>query len=312
MGILFHHMTPIVVTPGLTWRPDTMVLPALGANRAELLDGQADGCHAGDERGRIMLTHQLVNGLARVIRTVLFLAPVVWSCESFAQEAKPGPGDEKAIAILQGMSNYLAKEATISFRARTFLDVVQKTGIKVKMAREVELSLKKPNGLQAELRDETGAAGSVWYDGSKLIVWRRSENEVMNLQFTGGIDKLLDELTDKYEFQIPIADLLYSDVAKALGENLISSEYVGPGVVDGVPCHHLSFESEGADWQIWIEADSTPVPRRFVIDYVTEQNQPQFMAQFDAWSIGADLDDSQFTVQIPESVKRVDFGKAQP
>jgi hypothetical protein len=42
--------------------------------------------------------------------------------------------------------------------------------------------------------------------------------------------------------------------------------------VDGVPCHQLSFESPGADWQIWIEADSTPVPRRFVIDFVDEDN----------------------------------------
>ena len=258
-----------------------------------------------------MMARQFVIRFVRLVRTVLLLVPLVWSNEVLAQEAKSGVRDEKAMAILQGMSDYLANANSMSFSARTFFDVIEKSGIKVKIAREVELNLKKPNRLQAELRDDTGAAGSIWYDGSKLTVWRRSDNEFMTLQFTGGIDKLLDELTDKYEFQIPIADLLYSNVAKALGESLISSEYVGPRIVDGVPCHHLSFESEGADWQIWIEADSTPVPRRFVIDYVTEENQPQFMAQFDAWSIGGDLDDSQFTVWVPESVRQVEFAKTQ-
>jgi hypothetical protein len=255
-----------------------------------------------------MITGQLMNIL---VRALLLLAPVVWSCESLAQESTFGSRDERAMAVLQEMSDYLAKESTMSFRAHTFVDVIGKSGIKVKASREIELSLKRPNGVQAEIRDDAGGAGSVWYDGEKLTVWRRSDNEVMTLQFAGGIDKLLDELTDKYEFQIPIGDFLYSHVATALGEHIISSEYVGLRTVGGVLCHHLSFESDGADWQIWIEADSTPVPRRFVIDYVTEGNQPQFMAQLDAWSIGGSLDDLQFTVQIPESVRQVEFAKAQ-
>jgi hypothetical protein len=256
---------------------------------------------------------QVPNRLFQMCRALVFCSLLaVWPCETFAQNDQSGPRDERAMALLKGMSDYLAREDAISFRARTFFDVVRKNGIKFKMAREVEVSLKKPNNIQAELRDDAGGAGSVFYDGSNLTVWRRSENEVMTLPFTGTIDKLLDELIDKYEFQIPIADLLYSDVAKALGENLISSEYIGLRVVDGVPCHQLSFESDGADWQIWIEADSTPVPRRFVIDYVTEKDPPQFMAQIDSWSIGGDLDDSLFTVQIPEGVKQVEFAKVQP
>jgi hypothetical protein len=188
--------------------------------------------------------------------------------------------------------------------------VVQKSGIKFKAAREVELSLKRPNQIHAEMLDDAGNAGSVWYDGSKLTVWRRSDNEFMTLELAANTDQLLDELIDKYEFQIPIADLLYSQVSKALGENLISSEYIGMRVVDGVPCHHVSFESEGADWQMWIQADSTPLPRRFVIDYVTTENQPQFMAQLDAWSVGREFDESDFKVVLPQDVKQVEFGKA--
>src|SRR5688572_32257698 len=233
-----------------------------------------------------------------VFRSAALLATAAWPLmgRTLAQDGETGATDEKAIAILQGMSDYLAKEPTVSFRARTFFDVVQQSGIKVKMAREVEVILERPNRLYADTLDDAGIASSIWYDGSKLTVWSRSANEFMTLEFTGDTDQLLDELIDKYELQIPLADLLYSDVAEALGENIISSEYVGLRTVDGVQCHHLSFESDGADWQIWVEADSTPVACRFVIDYVTEESQPQFMAQLDAWSLGAELEEFRFTV----------------
>ena len=256
----------------------------------------------------------------QVCYAAVLLAAGSWSLvgQTLAQDSQTGRRDEKALAVLQGMSDYLSKEQTISFRARTFFDVVQEDGIKVKTAREVDVILKRPNHLQANTLDDTGAAASAWYDGSKLTVWRKSANEVMTLDFADDTDKLLDELVDKYEFQIALADLLYSDVSKALGENAISSQYIGLRMVDGVQCHLISFESDGADWQLWVEADTTPVPRRFVIDYVIAEHQPQFMAQLDAWSLGGEYEDSRFTAVVPEGVKQVEFrkvaadGQAQP
>ena len=55
MRILFHLMTPIVVTPELMWRQDTTVgtmgPPVSEANRAESLDGPAGELPVDDERG---------------------------------------------------------------------------------------------------------------------------------------------------------------------------------------------------------------------------------------------------------------------
>jgi hypothetical protein len=118
---------------------------------------------------------------------------------------------------------------------------------------------------------------------------------------------MLDQVIEEYDAQLPLADLFYSNINKTLGEDIVSAEYVGLRMVDGVPCHQLSFESLGADWQIWIEADSTPLPRRFVIDFVADDNKPQFMAQMNAWSIGGDIEDFNFTAAFPESVEEVEF-----
>lgn len=215
--------------------------------------------------------------------------------------------DEKALTILKGMSDYIGGSETLSFRTKTFFDVVEESGIKIKAGRASTVLLKRPKHLYIEAEGDDGSATTIWFDGSKLTLWRRDANEVMSLDFEGATDAMLDHVIEEYDAQIPLADLFYSDLNKTFGEDLISAEYVGVRLIDGVKCHQLSFESPGADWQIWIEADSTPVPRRFVIDFVAEDNKPQYMAQMDAWSIGGEIEDFNFVAAVPESVEQVEF-----
>jgi hypothetical protein len=212
--------------------------------------------------------------------------------------------DEKATTVFQGMSDYLAKAVTTSFRMKTYTDQMRKSGIRIKAVREGHVVMKRPNQINIEIVDENGAARTIWFDGSKLTVWARHLNEVKSIDFKGTTDALFDHVTDKYQLNpSPIADLLFSNVSKALGKSIISAEYLGLLTVDGVKCHHLSFESTGADWQIWIEADATPLPRRMTITYVTDERRPQYMAELDRWSIDGDVDQAKFTAGVPESAK---------
>lgn len=248
---------------------------------------------------------------ARVLRLIsasfitAIIATMSWAPAS-AQEEK-SPMDEEALTILKGMSDYLGGSETISFRATTFFDVVLESGIKIKAGRASRVLLKRPKDLYIEAEGDDGSATTIWFDGSKVTLWRRDANQVMSLDFEGTTDAMLDHVIEEYDAQLPLADLLYSNINKTLGEDIVSAEYVGLRMVDGVPCHQLSFESLGADWQIWIEADSTPLPRRFVIDFVADDNKPQFMAQMNAWSIGGDIEDFNFTAAFPESVEEVEF-----
>lgn len=226
-----------------------------------------------------------------------------------ARSEKAGPVDEKAMQILQDMSDYLSKADTVSFRARTFFDRVRKSGIKIKAARVNSILLKRPSHLHANSVSEDGSAQTIWFDGSKLSVWRRHKNEYMELGFKGTTDALVDHLDDKYGINLPVADLLFSNIGEALKANIISSEYLGERIVQGVKTHHLSFESTGADWQIWIEADKTPLPRRFAITYVNDKIEPQFLAQLDQWSLGEDVTGDRFSAAVPEKAKKVEFGK---
>jgi len=240
---------------------------------------------------------------------VLLLANALASVPVRAQKEKAGPMDAKAMQILQGMSDYIARAKTLSFRARALFDEVRESGIKIKSASTIQVVMQRPSSFRILTITDSGAARSSWFDGSKLTVLMRDTNQFMELDYKGTIDGLLDELLDKHEFQLPLADLVYSDIAKNFKENLISAEYLGIKLVNGIKCNHLSFESAGVDWQIWVQADATPVPRRFAISYLNDAEKPEFLASFSRWSIDGKAVEEQFKASIPASAKKVPFGK---
>lgn len=120
----------------------------------------------------------LLAGFIAVIATSASWVP------SYAQ-GDDGPVDKKAIGILKAMSDYLGDSETISFRTKTFFDVVQKSGIKIKTGRSSTVLLKRPENLYIHAEGEDGSASTIWFDGSKLTLWRRDANEVMAIDFKG-------------------------------------------------------------------------------------------------------------------------------
>ena len=68
------------------------------------------------------------------------------------------------------------------------------------------------------------------------------------------IDGALDAVFERTGMVIPLADFLYADVYARLMESVQRGVYLGIHEAGGVPCHHLSFEQETIDWQLWIDA----------------------------------------------------------
>ena len=243
----------------------------------------------------------------RILVSICALAFVAMSYSFGLAQDSNAPIDEKAIATLKEMSNYLGESQTMSFHINSYFDMVQKAGTKIKVNRASKVLLKRPNQLNIQAEGDDGSAVSIWYDGSKLTMWMRDINQVMSDDIEGTTDAMLDHLIDKFDVQLPLSDLFYTDVSTSLTKEIESATYVGIRLVDGIKCHHLFFRSPDVDWQIWIEADATPVPRRFAMDFIGEDNDPQYMANMTSWSIGGELGDFNFVAAVPESVKKVDF-----
>jgi hypothetical protein len=90
-------------------------------------------------------------------------------------------------------------------------------------------------------------------------------------------------------------------------ENVESGVYVGENHVGTAKCHHLALRQRLLDWQIWIEAGDKPLPRKFVITFKRQVDEPQFMALLHRWDVNPELNDSLFEFQAPPGVQKVDF-----
>ena len=128
----------------------------------------------------------------------------------------------------------------------------------------------------------------------------------------GTIDETLDYLMENYPINIPIADLLYSDIFTIAKENLLSAVYLGERTIEGDVLDHLSFESTGADWQLWVQHGDRPVPRRLLITFVNTPGEPEYLTIIPEWDFDPKVDDAAFQFAPPKDWERFEIAKNPP
>ena len=212
--------------------------------------------------------------------------------------------DKAAEEILQRMSDYLGSSESLSFTVSTLFDTVQEGGIKLKIGAERKVFLRRPNKLyMSALRDDL-VRRETWYDGKTLSVYSKDRNTYLTVPVPSQLDAMFDHVQDKLKMNMPLVDLLSGDLFKKSKESLISGRYLGKRLVDGVLTHYLSFESDGADWQVWVEAGDRPVPRRYVIIDVSSPGEPAYLARMSDWQVNIELGDPMFVFTPPQGARR--------
>jgi hypothetical protein len=227
-----------------------------------------------------------------------------------AAENKKGYMDPMAFKVLENVSDYLSKAKTLSMKGTTIDDHVMESGVIVTYAKDVEVYVKRPDKFLAIILGDNLQQRRIYFDGKSLVRLNVDKNTYQKLPFNGNIDGVLDHIMDNYDIDLPLADLIYNDLARVMKESIISAEHMGERIVEGVPCHHLSFESTGADWQVWVQKWDKPVPRRFAINFVNIDGSPQYLAMFKEWRINPGLDEQIFTFTPPFGAKEVEIKKS--
>ena len=60
------------------------------------------------------------------------------------------------------------------------------------------------------------------------------------------------------------------------------------------------------DWQLWIEADDTPLPRKMVITTTQEKKYPQYVAVMN-WNLSPKISNKLFTFLPPKDAYKIKF-----
>ncbi|MGD1020009.1 MAG: DUF2092 domain-containing protein [Verrucomicrobiia bacterium] len=220
-----------------------------------------------------------------------------------AADGKPAI-DAQADQLLRRMGDYLAQAQFFSVSAEVWQDLQLASGQRVQAGRTVEVQVRRPNRLHAEVRSTRRNRG-LYYDGKSITLFNRVQNFYGSIPAPATLDEALDLASERFGIAMPLEDLIVSDPYQSAIHKAISGTDLGPVTVLGVPCEHLAFSQGMVDWQIWIEDGARPVPRKFVITYKDEAGSPQYTAIFSNWDFETKLPDFLFNFEPPSGAAKI-------
>jgi hypothetical protein len=217
--------------------------------------------------------------------------------------------DASAIKALDKMAAYLRTLKAFQVRSETSRDDVLDNGQTVAFAGVVDMVVERPNRLRAEVTSDKQHR-MYFYDGKSFSLWARRVNYYATVPAPPTLRALADTLAEKYNIEMPLADLFYWGERRGAGD-LETAVDVGPSQVGGVTCEHYAFRQKGADWQVWLQEGDYPLPRKLVITTTTDQARPQFTSVM-TWNLAPSFNDSAFTFVPPKDARRIAFAVNAP
>ena len=224
---------------------------------------------------------------------------------SGAQEIKPSI-DPQADNTLRQMSAYLGGFQQFTFHIENSVDTLLPCKQKLQLSRAVDMFVKRPNRLRANI-DGDRVSQELYYDGKSITLYGKDVNVYASLDAPPTIDAAMDYAIASYGLVAPMVDLIYGDSYEILIESVQSGSYVGLSKVFGVECHHLAFQEAQTDWQIWIENNKTPLPRKIVITSKWVAGAPQLTTFLNNWDASTPIKDSIFSFKAPDTAEKIEF-----
>lgn len=229
-------------------------------------------------------------------------AALLPGCES--PQAQVRDIDERADPVLKQMCDTLDAAKALRCRVCATMDRSVGTGQLAQFHRTSDITMVRPDRLFVQTDSDDGK-WTAWYRSKSLTVLDRENNTYASQVVPNRVGEMLDYMVDNYDLVMPMADLLVGKTYDTLLADVESGEYLGIHAVRDAPCHHLLFRQENIDWQIWIDSGRQALPRKLVITYKQEPDQPQYAATMDDWNLAPEVPDESFTFAPPAGAKAV-------
>jgi hypothetical protein len=240
-----------------------------------------------------------------VMTVTIMKASVLSAQEQSSTPSTPAP---EAMPILKKMSNFLAAAGRFSVTIHDGYDVVQKSGQKIEFGELRSVTVSRPDRLRIEVERSDGQKGSVFFDGKDITVYTADNNMYATAPKQGTLDQAIRYALDDLKIRMPLALMLLSTLPTELATLGVSADYVETTTITDVPCDHLAARTAGGvDFQVWVAQGSEPLPRRIVITYKNENEQPQFWADLSKWNLAPDVSDALFSFTPPNGAERIQF-----
>ncbi|MEF8701058.1 MAG: DUF2092 domain-containing protein [Candidatus Accumulibacter sp. UW26] len=252
--------------------------------------------------------------VAHFFGAVLLAATLLPGSPAIAQDkAAPAPTqavrDERALTVLKGMSDTLAKAQTLIFKARTRIPFAMPSGQQISLFGTSRVVMQRPDKLFVETRGDL-FPHDLYFDG-KTVTALAAETRHYAQQAVAAntVEALIETKHTASDTLAPFVDLLVGDPYARLTQDLASALLVGQSTIDGVHTEHLAFTGSGVDWEMWI-GSKDKLPRLIIVHYRSGDRQPTFTVALSDWKLGAAIPPRTFSPALPKGAQKVDFKAA--
>ncbi len=213
--------------------------------------------------------------------------------------------DPKATQTLKQMSDYLSSLPRFSVHVDAVVEGVTPSGERLDTDRSGDVWVERPNKVRINMISAKHNV-QMFYDGNTFTIYSPKQNYYGSWEAPGTIEEMVSVARKKYGLVVPGGDFLASDPYSRLMAHVESATYVGQMPIRGVMTHQLAFRQPDIDWQLWVEADDTPLPRRVVITDRRTAGEPQYMASYSEWNTSPVISPSTFAFTPPAGAKKIE------
>ena len=119
-----------------------------------------------------------------------------------ASEDKPAV-EPRADELLKRMGDYLGQAQFFSVSAEVWQDLQLSSGQRVQAGRTIELQVRRPNRLRAEVHS-TRRNRELVYDGNAITLLNRAQNFYGTVHTSGSLDEAMDLACERFGIAIRI------------------------------------------------------------------------------------------------------------
>ncbi len=213
-----------------------------------------------------------------------------------------------ADAALRSMSDKLSAADQFRFEGSRVVDPELAPGRGVVRRARVEGAVVRPDKLAGKSVGG-GTTRRFIYDGRNVTLHDVEMNHYATVAGARSIDRTIDKITERWDFNPPMADLLVSDPYCSLTRGVTSGRLVGREVVGGARCKHISATGEEVDWDLWL-AESDDLPRKFRITFKNRAGRPAVELRIHRWDLDPELDAGQFVFAPPAGAQEIEMAPA--
>jgi hypothetical protein len=213
--------------------------------------------------------------------------------------------DPDSVAALDKMGAYLRTLGSFSLKTDTLKDSVLDNGQKVQFAGNAEYKVRRPNAFAVTVSDDRKVRQFL-YDGKNFTVFSPRIGYFATVPAKPTIREVLATIYDKFNIQMPLADLFRWGTDDDHRDNITSAVNVGYAKINGVEADQYAFRQGKIDWQVWIQRGDKPLPLKIVITDTSDNAMPEYGAVLH-WNTAATFNDATFAFNPPKGAKPINI-----